>query len=469
MQTNLKIARIAVHGLHDSYNYAIDFPDGTETIILIAPNGFGKTALLSLINECLSLDLVRAAKRVFESLEVQFKDGSKWVFVRKSEEAKQLPQDEEELNRQRRAFMHRRGMQHPYWIDLLRFDAQGQQVEERLPELTALDRRAVLRTIERTEPWLLHLPESDLFHTPSSLAMPSSEAFERYFHMVSNDENIRKIVSTTNPGFVWPSVKKLNTLFIETQRLLYQEQKSSPEDRSPSHREEILRQADRLSSLLRESYGEYASTSQALDRTFPNRLIERAQAGELINEAQLKAELASIEQKRQELTDVGILVDQVGPIAHSSEELVPQVLHALQIYVEDSKKKLAIYDKIFPKIEVFIELVEKKLSPKKIIVSREDGAILTKDGSKLDLTTLSSGEKHEFIMLFKLAFETIPGSLVLIDEPEISLHVVWQLEFMSDLARMQAANPFQCIIATHSPQIFQGHKHLVVDLADQAQ
>jgi len=71
-------------------------------------------------------------------------------------------------------------------------------------------------------------------------------------------------------------------------------------------------------------------------------------------------------------------------------------------------------------------------------------------------------------MLFKLIFETPPSSLVLIDEPEISLHVLWQLEFMPDLFEIQEANRFQAIIATHSPQIFQGVEHLIVDLADQA-
>lgn len=83
------------------------------------------------------------------------------------------------------------------------------------------------------------------------------------------------------------------------------------------------------------------------------------------------------------------------------------------------------------------------------------------------LDKLSSGEKHEFIMLFRLIFETPPNSLVLIDEPEISLHVSWQLEFMSDLARIQSANSFQCIIATHSPQIIQGADEITFDLSEQ--
>jgi len=44
----------------------------------------------------------------------------------------------------------------------------------------------------------------------------------------------------------------------------------------------------------------------------------------------------------------------------------------------------------------------------------------------LKLTDLSSGEQQEVVMLYELLFCVQPGTLVLIDEPELSLHVVWQ-------------------------------------------
>ena len=146
---------------------------------------------------------------------------------------------------------------------------------------------------------------------------------------------------------------------------------------------------------------------------------------------------------------------------------MPNVSDALQIYVEDSKKKLATFDEVYSKVSVFRDLLSKKLKPKELLINRESGAQIRRGKEDIGLAKLSSGEKHEFIMLFKLIFETPANSLVLIDEPEISLHVSWQLEFMSDLAKMQSANQFQSIIATHSPQIIQGADHITFDLADQ--
>ena len=65
-----------------------------------------------------------------------------------------------------------------------------------------------------------------------------------------------------------------------------------------------------------------------------------------------------------------------------------------------------------------------------------------------------------------LIFNIKKGSLILIDEPEISLHVVWQQQFLSDLKKIMDINKSNVIIATHSPQIINNDWNKVVDLQD---
>ena len=48
------------------------------------------------------------------------------------------------------------------------------------------------------------------------------------------------------------------------------------------------------------------------------------------------------------------------------------------------------------------------------------------NGTTLQLQKLSSGEKQILIMFYALLFHAPQGSIVIIDEPEISLHVCWQ-------------------------------------------
>ncbi len=67
-------------------------------------------------------------------------------------------------------------------------------------------------------------------------------------------------------------------------------------------------------------------------------------------------------------------------------------------------------------------------------------------------------------MFYELLFKVPENSLVLIDEPEISLHVVWQKEFLTDLEDIIKIRNFDILLATHSPSIINGNWNLTVEL-----
>ena len=57
-----------------------------------------------------------------------------------------------------------------------------------------------------------------------------------------------------------------------------------------------------------------------------------------------------------------------------------------------------------------------------------------------------------------------PQSLVLIDEPELSLHVGWQVNFLKDLQEVTKLADLDIMMATHSPDIIQDRWDLTVEL-----
>ncbi|HGF5030375.1 TPA: AAA family ATPase [Vibrio parahaemolyticus] len=72
----------------------------------------------------------------------------------------------------------------------------------------------------------------------------------------------------------------------------------------------------------------------------------------------------------------------------------------------------------------------------------------------MSLRRASSGEQCMLVMMFGIAGHISDNSLVLIDEPEISLHPKWQEKFTSLLIEVFSSyRGCQFIIATHSPQI----------------
>lgn len=72
-------------------------------------------------------------------------------------------------------------------------------------------------------------------------------------------------------------------------------------------------------------------------------------------------------------------------------------------------------------------------------------------GHQVTIDQLSDGEKQLYGRVISLMILQPNNSIILIDEPEISLHPAWQQKIMQIYSRIGTNNQF--IVATHSPQI----------------
>jgi predicted ATPase len=90
---------------------------------------------------------------------------------------------------------------------------------------------------------------------------------------------------------------------------------------------------------------------------------------------------------------------------------------------------------------------------KKIEINRENNSLFfRRDQSVISLENLSSGEKQLLTIVFTIFLMDEEPCILLMDEPELSLHVGWQQQLI-DIIRQLNPN-CQIIIATHSPSIF---------------
>lgn len=91
---------------------------------------------------------------------------------------------------------------------------------------------------------------------------------------------------------------------------------------------------------------------------------------------------------------------------------------------------------------------------KTIDISKDNNSnlIFNQEGHIISLEQLSSGEKQLLLILLKVFLLEKQPAIVLMDEPEVSLHIRWQREIID---RLRQLNPqCQLIISTHSPSIF---------------
>jgi len=110
-------------------------------------------------------------------------------------------------------------------------------------------------------------------------------------------------------------------------------------------------------------------------------------------------------------------------------------------------------EEIYGKKNVFIETMNRLFKQTdKVIDSDENERVIFRQGNTiLAPYQLSSGEKQILIILMKVLLQNNKPAILIMDEPEISMHLEWQEELIDMITQLN--ENVQIIIATHSPGI----------------
>jgi predicted ATP-binding protein involved in virulence len=204
-----------------------------------------------------------------------------------------------------------------------------------------------------------------------------------------------------------------------------------------------------------------------LDSTFPARLLQKKPPAQVPSDAEIRERYNEQAARRTRYVKAGLLDsgDELKLPDRSLEDAERQVLDA---YLTDVDDKLLQLDNIADKLELFLQIVNNKFRRKTILIDRQRGirAITMPKEDELALASLSSGEQQELVLAYGLLFREDPGTLILLDEPELSLHVTWQIDLITDLLQISELSQLKFLIATHSPQIINDRWDLTVELSD---
>jgi predicted ATP-dependent endonuclease of OLD family len=127
-------------------------------------------------------------------------------------------------------------------------------------------------------------------------------------------------------------------------------------------------------------------------------------------------------------------------------------LRMVAIYRENGADRDEKATALYANIALFEKLLNELFSEtnKKIVLQK--GFYFSKNDKKIEPIRLSSGEKHLLILFLTVLLQDKQNAVLLLDEPEISLHYSWQQKLIEYLREL---NPnCQLIIATHSGSIF---------------
>lgn len=228
----------------------------------------------------------------------------------------------------------------------------------------------------------------------------------------------------------------------------------------------IKRDSDELAKLIQKEISKASEISAGLDSSFPNRLMTEMKKRRVHPFNDLLKALGEIENMRNRLNEVGLTGtdNKLLEWEIKSEEMSK----VLWLYIEDSKEKLNAYKDILEKLTLMRNIINRRFKFKQLYIDKEKGYVFKASPDShniIPIEKLSSGEQNEMVLIYHLLFKCNESDIIMIDEPEISLHITWQHHMIDDLSEISKINNLSLLLATHSPDLIGDNWNLVQTLS----
>ncbi|PFW56898.1 ATP-binding protein [Bacillus cereus] len=423
-KNNSSLRFVEIKGLFYKYDYLIDLDKDIN--IFIAENGFGKTTILNIIIATLKQDRAKLRKLPFESIIL----GINETVVEISKE------------------------------DLNQNDIKH-VLEEMKEDLPVLTYRRLLSKFKKNR-------EIDMDEIYYWLGRVSADNKNGKYNLIN-----KKFLNLENEANL-----RLEESFKKIEKLIKEEVLDFPTYR---------RIEEELDSFVKLTADEKQQFKSKLDSSTINFGIEDVEViinqltdklkqdainhysrmnGEVLDDLlSNKAELSHKEKREIDLEKIKIVIGRIGK--NRIKEL-----DKLMSFLEDNSevenknfleyylfKLINIYEgqkSIDEKIKKYRDVCNGYLVNKEIIYDEVIAEVRIEDkdnGEEINFSELSSGEKQILSLFSRLYLTASKPAIFIIDEPELSLSMVWQKKLLEDI--YDSGRISLMIVTTHSPFIFK--------------
>lgn len=456
MNNNLRLERIRVNNLFGRFNYDINFDNGYDISILIAPNGCGKTTMFNLISFIFkpSVSGYRNIINIpFDSCECKLSNGKLVTLKKKTspleklEESKRTEDIEAMLMRSR--------------IDPI----LGIRTKENA-ELTLTVKGE--KTIDITKQIRNNLDHDRYFpflddDNLDGLDLDDMDDLPPRFRMRLRRSAVYFI--DTLKEYLQKNHCNLDINYIRADRLHKQisfnyRRSSETPDLNP-----LSQIQKKTQKLYKEITDEYNNLQRDMKDRLPKMYLDMDNTAATMNFPSFEQRWSAYLSNIDKYCEIGLLTSKQTILEMDKlKDAFNKKKAFLTVYLEAFEQTLEPLERNYLRLKLFVDTLNRRNRiTRKVFKYGEEGIIVTVDGQSLPLECLSSGEKNDFIMFYNLIFDSEKNGLVLVDEPEISLHIEWQEEYLTCLLDICKMNGLQAIIATHSPNIVNGHFELYAE------
>ena len=423
------IKRVELKGIHKKYDLDISFNESLN--ILYGHNGTGKSTLIHIIANIANCDFIRFAFLEFGSIRVSYSNGA---YINVS----QVEKDDDKL-------IH---------IETHTGEAFEFYRREAFEEIRELDDERYGRE---------YAPE-----------------LTKKINLFVSSNDIERIETSYFPAFrtmleAWSSQREMGSIHKKTRGRVSTKQATSfsrqlfgpflPTINYPSPLEIERNLLDEIRDC-QISIARYESSifSDSFVKVFSALLDDKdvvANTEELLTEISkltsdsTNSKLGIFEENSNTYRDLQLLITRVTR-SSGSNELAGSAAGALAVYRDALKERQNFQQEAFKEVDKYFEVVNSFLDKKEYTYSLLEYSRMPKVGLKFpddtwsSIKVMSSGERQLLTMLY--AVNKMSGnSAVLIDEPELSLHIDWQEDLLGKM--MEQLGNRQIIVCTHSPAI----------------
>lgn len=403
----------------------VELTFNNDVNILIGPNGSGKTTILNLVHSILSADLRNLLSIKFEHAEIKLtgfkKEVELSIIVDIVDGFLEFTIGENEYK------IGIDTLSAPRVSQLTLFYEEDNTVRKMVPEELYDELTALVPLI-----WL-----------PVSRRLPVTEHNEARYSRTQTLESVDLRLKELLEGLSHYQ-SRLNTLLSERYKDFEREVLSV-----------ILysKEHDHLDSIL---------------SSIPASLPTETEKDQLL-EAFKDAGLLKSKQMRNRIDDHFAAAEEAGKrvsekVSLELEDiLVLPLISRTKSMVEYARELEKYRNDIFAPLHLYENTVNSYLEDKAIKVDESNGLkIETSSKSQLNRRDLSSGEKQILILLTEVHLKVDEPVVYIADEPELSLHVIWQEKLLESLVTLGGQK--QIIVATHSPDIVGQFRDNIITL-----
>jgi len=424
----MQISRLIIKNLYDNYSYNINFQneEKDQITILTGPNGYGKTTILRILKSLNPKSLYYFYIIKFDEIRFFFSDGSKLKITQsyKAESGNKDAVDrKDDLEKEVRFDWNKAGGEL-----LCRFVYNKTNIKKAFRTYTF-----------RYDPYSRYEFIDSLPDREKEETLLDNEKFNEYVARSNGQEQFLMQLEALRSCYI-PSNRIYNEAHEENEKLPIEKVREALKDKMTNARFDYLIHSHRIDSIF---------IKKVLGSVYED--------CSLSSYNELKAD---VEKKMNTIVQYK-LAEKVEIPEYNEENKA--VLFA---YLKGFKEKFSKFSTILEKTNLFHKMLTSKgFAHKSVEISPQHGFIFKSDnGDIIDGYKLSSGEQNEIIMLYHLIYEVPDQGLLLIDEPENSLHVAWQKTIVDDMKEIADIKHLQIIIATHSPSIVSKGFSMTQDL-----